>query len=234
MLFKSEIVTQASGSIGGTTYAHNSSGLYRRARSIPVNPNSAAQQAVRSNFTSLALAWNNVLTEAQRTGWDNYAELTPITNVLGDPLTLSGQQEYIRCNAVRLAAGGTRVDVPPAIPGLAMLTPPVATISIAAGTISVAFTDTDDWAIAVGGHLKVQTSRFISPGRNFFKGPYRNLLAVDGAVVPPTTPVTNAANAFGQSVALATAGQKCSLRYVATNTDGRISSVVSELVAVVA
>lgn len=234
MLFKSEIVTQVSGSIGGTTYSHNSAGLYRRARAIPVNPNTAAQQAVRNDFTTLALAWSQTLTQAQRDEWDNYAVLTPITGKLGDPLTLSGQQMYIRCNATILAGGVARVDTGPAIPGLEALTAPVTTVSIAAASVSTAFTDTDPWANEVGGGLNIQTSRFLSPGINFFKGPYRNLTTVLGAAVPPTSPDTSPNNAFGQAVASATAGQKISMRYVVFALDGRISAVTSELVTVVA
>lgn len=234
MLFKSEIVTQVSGSIGGTTYSHNSAGLYRRARAIPVNPNTAFQQAVRNTFTTLALAWSQTLTQTQRDGWDNYAVLTPGTGVLGDPLTLSGQQMYIKCNAVRLLASIARVDTAPTIPGLEAFTAPVATASIAAGVVSVAFTDTDVWATEIGGGLNIQTSRFLSPGKNFFKGPYRFSSAVAGAVIPPTTPEDTANNAFGQAMSAATAGQKIAMRYIAYGADGRVSAVTSELVTVIA
>ncbi len=234
MLFKSEIVTQVSGSIAGTTYSHNSAGLYRRARSIPVNPNSAAQQGVRSNLTTLSQAWNAVLTQAQRDAWDNYATLSPITGKLGDELVLSGQQMYIRCNTVRLLAGVARVDVGPTVPGLIALTTPVATISIAAADISTAFDNTDQWANETGGGLNIQTSRFISAGRNFFRGPHRFLQFVEGAVAPPASPDTSANNAFGQVVADATAGQKCAMRWVAFEVDGRISAVQTALVTIVA
>lgn len=234
MLFKSEIVTQVSGSIGGTTYSHNSAGLYRRARSIPVNPNSAAQQGVRSNLTTLAQAWNAVLTQAMRDAWDNYATLSPITGKLGDELVLSGQQMYIRCNTVRLLGGIARVDAGPTVPGLIALTTPVATISIIAASVSVAFDNTDAWANVVGGGLNIQTGRFISPGRNFFRGPYRHNSTVAGAAAPPASPEDTVNNAFGQVVADATAGQKCALRYVAFEEDGRISATQTELATVVA
>lgn len=234
MLFKSEIVTQASGSIGGTTYAHNTAGLYRRARSIPVNPNSTAQQGVRANLSTLAQAWNAVLTQVQRDAWDNYATLSPITGKLGDELVLSGQQMYIRCNTIRLLAGIARVDAGPTVPGLIALTTPVATLSIASTNVSVAFTNTDQWANEVGGGLNIQTGRFISPGRNFFRGPFRFNSNVAGAGAPPASPEDTTNNAFSQPMASATAGQKMALRYVAFEVDGRISAVQTELVTVVA
>ena len=46
---------QRSGSIGGATWSHNSSGAYIRARSIPVNPNTDRQNAVRVAVRNLAI-----------------------------------------------------------------------------------------------------------------------------------------------------------------------------------
>ncbi len=234
MLFKSEIVTQVSGSIGGTTYSHNSAGMYRRSRTIPVNPNSTDQQAVRNNLTELAQAWGQTLTSAERTIWTNYAENNPVTGKLGDPLILSGQQMYIRCNAVILRGGIVRVDDGPQTDGLAMLTTPVSTISIAAGTISTAFTNTDAWANAVGGGLNIQTSRFLGNGINFSRGPIRINDTVVGDPTPPVSPSTRAGTAFGQSVAAATVGQKLYIQYTAFQDDGKISAMMSELADVAA
>lgn len=232
MKFKSEIVTQASGSVGGVTYAHTAGMLYRRARSIPVNPNTTDQQAVRAIMTALSLRFSQTLTDAQRTAWANYADLTEITNVFGDPLKLSAQQMYIRCNAVRQRAGIAIVDAGPTQPGLIALSTPVLTASIASGNLSIAYTNTDDWAGETGGGLNIQTSRFLSPARNFFRGPYRYLDTVEGSGTPPTSPETSANNAFGQAMSGATEGQKIAMRYIAFEADGRISAVQTEIVTV--
>lgn len=232
MLFKSEIVTQASGSVGGVTYSRNSAGMYRRARAIPTNPNSAAQQTVRNTFTSLAQAWNNVLTEAQRDSWRNYAANSPITGRLGDPLALSGQQMYIRCNAVRIRGDDTRVDDGPILSGLIDLSPPLVDVDSGAGTISITFNPFDNWVNEDGGGLASQSSRFVSPGINFLRGPLRNYTNVQGGASPPSTPVTGTANAFLQEVSDAQPGQKIGLRFVAFRADGRISAPQELLVTV--
>lgn len=234
MLFKSQVFTQVSGSIGGTTFSHNNAGLYTRARTIPVNPNSTDQQTVRGNMTTLAQAWGQTLTQPQRTLWENYAALTPVTGKFGDELILSGQQMYIRCNTVGLRGSVARVDNGPALPGFTQLTAPVTTISVGAATVSVAYDNTDEWATADGGVLVVQTSRFVSPSINFLRGPLRFLLAELGAVVPPTSPATAITNAFQQFVGSAVVGQKCGMRHVAFDATGRISGVVTELVTLVA
>ena len=69
MKFKSALVTQASGSVGGMTFSRNRYGMYTRAKGLPVNPNSEFQQAVRQIFSGLSSAWNGVLTSGQRSGW---------------------------------------------------------------------------------------------------------------------------------------------------------------------
>lgn len=220
MKFKSEVLTQASGSIGGTTYAHNRGGLYRRARSIPVNPNTAAQQAARNNVTALVAAWAGVLTQLQRDQWENYAANNPVTDKLGDPLVLTGQQMYVRCNSVRLRGGATRVDDGPVVSGLVEVTTP--TIEAGDGDlhISVTFDNSDAWANEDDAGLVVQQSRQFSPARNFFKGPYRYASTIDGdSVTPPTSPATST-NPFNVTM---TDTLKIFARIVAFRADGRIS-----------
>lgn len=228
MKFKSEIVTQASGSIGGVTYSHNRGGMYRRARAIPTNPSSAAQVLVRQTFSELATSWRDVLTAAQRLAWTNYAANSPVTDRFGDPLLLTGQQMYIRCNSVRIRAGATRVDDGPTVYGLISLSVVTIIPVITTGALVIVFSNTDAWANDDDGGLVLQTSRFVSPAINFLRSPMRYLATINGdSVTPPTSPDTShSANAFGQDVASAAVGQKLFARSVAFAGDGRISPVV--------
>ena len=93
MKIKSAIITQASGSVGGFTAAHNQGGLYLRARSIPVNPQTPAQNLVRSFFGGLATRWRQTLTEQQREFWTIYGTTVEYTNPLGDLIRLSGHRD---------------------------------------------------------------------------------------------------------------------------------------------
>lgn len=225
MKFKSEVLTQASGSIGGVTYAHNRGGLYRRARSIPTNPNSDDQIIVRNYFSSLAVAWRDTLTPAQRDAWSDYAANSPVTDTLGDPLLLTGQQMYIRCNSVRLRAGAARVDDGPVLNGLIDLTTTGIVAAVGAGTVLVNLNASDPWANDDDGGLVVQTSRWLPPTINFHRSPFRYLGVIAGdSTTPPTPPVViSTANAYGQEASAAVTGQRIFGRFTAFAGDGRIS-----------
>jgi len=220
MKFRSQVYTAVSGSIGGVTYSHNRGGMYTRGRATPTNPNSAAQQAARNAFGSLATAWSGILTQAQRDGWTLYATNTPLTDAFGEPLTLTGQQMYNRCNTPRLRSGEARVDAFPVTFGQANLTQAMPTWSTP--TLSVYYDNTDAWANAVGGFLIIQTSPIVGPAINFHKAPFRWLTNEDGAVVPPTAPKTTAVDAFGNTLS-AFIGNRTYVKIRASDADGRLS-----------
>lgn len=193
MKFKSAMMESASGSLGGITASRNRGGQYFRGRAIPTNPNSTYQQAVRSIFAQMAAVWSNVLTTPQREAFDLYAENVPLPDSLGDPRNVGGMGMYQRINVSRLQAGEatlTRRDVAPGIFDLGEYTPPVIGVIDAAGdTVSIAHTDTDEWATETGSAMLLYASRPANPGINYFKGPYRYMgaiVGVDGA--PPAGP----------------------------------------------
>lgn len=218
MKFKSALVTQSSGSVGGATFAHNQGGLYIRARSIPTNPSSAFQVAVRNNMATLSNAWSNILTAAQRAAWTTYAANVTLVNALGDAIHVSGIAMYNRTNTPRLQAGVSRLDAAPTTFNLGSFTNPTITCVASTGNLSIAFTNTDSWATAVGGYMLVYASRPQSPGINFFNGPYRFTGKIAGAVTPPTSPVT-LATPFP-----VVAGQKVFFDVRVSQVDGRLSS----------
>lgn len=193
MKFKSQVYTQASGSIGGITYSHNAGGMYTRARAIPTNPNTPRQVSARAAMNSVVQAWNSVLTAAQRTGWANYAQNTPVTNALGDQILLSGQQQYIRTNAYRVRAFLPRVDTAPVIfntgePVTSIISgifvDPTLTLT---GGMSTAASDDGDTLVQLGFSLNA--------GQTFYKGPYQfgaaTALAAAAVLVTPTVDTTD-------------------------------------------
>lgn len=189
MKFKSALITQASGSIGGATFGSNKGGLFVRSRAIPTNPNTQAQQAARNAMRDAVGRWTTTLTQAQRDAWATYAQNTPVVDVFGDSKLRSGQQMYIRSNAPRIRFGITPVDDAPSTFNLGSFTP--ITITIASGTpaiVTVTFTDTDAWAIADQGFMIITTSKQQNPSKEFFKAPFLFASSIVGAVVPPTSP----------------------------------------------
>lgn len=227
-LFKSHLVTQASGSVGGTTYSHTRSGLYMRARSIPVNPNTANQLAVRAALTTLVTVWTQTLTPARRAAWDLYAANTPVVNALGDPINLSGQNWFIAANTPRIQSN-TKIPTTPISPiydaptvfDRGAFDSPTYVASEAAG-ITVSFNAADTWNQAAGA-MFVYQGRPQNPSRNFYKGPFRLIAAFDGS-----TPATSPINISAATVALLgypfVVGQNLSVRFVVSQADCRLSS----------
>lgn len=101
-----------SGSVAGVTSSRNRSGQYRRTRAVPVNPNTAAQSAVRAALASLAAAWRT-LTSSQQLGWVAYADAHPRVNPLGVTYKLTGMQAFVGVNGELIAAGLDQVLVAP-------------------------------------------------------------------------------------------------------------------------
>lgn len=219
MKIKSALITSASGSIGGLTASHNRGGLYLRARTIPTNPNSVYQQAVRGSVAALSARWLNVLTDLQRTRWGAYAYAVPIPDTLGEPRNCGGLAMYIRSNVPRIQAGLAIVDDGPTIFTLPW-TVGISTSTYAATTndFAVAFDNTDSWANEDGGAILVLGSTPQNASVNYYKGPYRYAGVIEGdAVTPPTSPAT-IVNPFEFEVA-----HNVFTQLRVTRADGRLS-----------
>lgn len=231
MLFKSQLVTQASGSAGGLTASRNRYGQYLRARVLPVNPNSVSQQAVRNSMTSLVQRWTESLTSSQRSKWSDYAAAVPVTNRVGDQVYLTAQNMYVRSNVQRYRYQvSSLVDDAPVVFDLGTFTPVTVSVDATTGDTAVTFTEADAWNNEDGGFLYVFVGRPINGTRNFFGGPYRQVGAVSGnSISPATSPDTVGTYPFG----LPTAGQKIFARITAGRADGRYSSAQTVAASIV-
>lgn len=211
--------TQMSGSAGGTTHSRNRSGAYIRNRSMPVNPNTARQVAVRNAVRSIAIAWQNSLTQAQRDGWNWYANSdgTTWTNKLGQTISLTGLNMFIRSNTPRVMNGIARVDAPPVIEGLATAELALAvTASEATQDLTINGDGLADWVGEADAWQFMFMGTPRGSGIQFFGGPYRQITAVPGAGPPPFPVVIAAAFPFA-------AGQRIWVRTRIARGDGRLS-----------
>lgn len=211
--------TQVSGSIGGTTFSHNRSGAYKRNRSIPVNPNTARQQAVRNAVTSIAIAWDLTLSQAQRDAWNVYAAAVNWTNKLGQSIKLTGLNHFIRSNTPLVQNGIARVDAAPAQQNLGTAELELAaSASEATQQITVdgqAAPVDDPWQVA-GGWMFVFMGLPRNAGIAFFGGPYKQITAIPGAGPPPFPAVVPTAFPFSE-------GQRIWVRCRIARADGRLS-----------
>lgn len=223
-LVKFTICGPPSGSVGALVFSHNRAGPYIRARVTPVNPNTEYQQAVKSIMAALSPYWSGTLTQAQRDMWDLYAYNVPIINRVGDPINVGGIGMFIRTNVPVLqtgGGGGAIITTAPTIFDLGGYTPPaIAAITATTEAVSLTFDNADDWANEDDSNMLIYVSRPMSPGINYFKGPYRYAGRIDGdAITPPTSPA-NVTSPWNVEV-----GQKVGVQCRVIRADGRLSAV---------
>lgn len=184
MKFKSQVYTQASGSVGGLTYSHNKSGMYTRSRTIPTNPNTTRQQIVRAGVNA-AVQGFQALTDAEIAAWKLYGDNVPVLNALGDPIILSAQQQYIRTNSIRnFVTNQTATWIEPASLSLAPIdAAPTAfntgesvsayTLFDAPGTVGHHLSGSFSAPLSDSGNVLIFYGRPQNAGRRFYKGPYQ-------------------------------------------------------------
>lgn len=210
---------QRSGKQGGMVWSHNAGGPYVRNRAIPTNPNTARQVAVRNAVRALTIAWNNTLTPAQRAAWDVYGANVSWTNRLGQTITLTGLNHYVRTNTPLLVSKETRIDAAPVLFNIGAAELALAAAgSEATQQITVTFDDTAAWANEVGGFQFLYMGLPQNASRNYFSSPYRLLGYITGDLIaPPASPLP-----FTAPYPFA-AGQRIWLRTRVIRADGRLS-----------
>jgi len=212
-------ITQMSGSLAGNTYARNRYGNYVRARTKPINPNTARQTDCRAALSFLTTYWAQTLTDAQRVGWNLYGASVAMKNRLGEAVFLTGFNHFIRSNAILKRSARDLVAAPPVIFELPETDP----------TFAIAFTQTDNmgtftyddtaaWANENDGWINIFLGTPQNPQRNFFAGPWRLWVAAAGNLaVPPVSP----GNGSGPFVV--STGQRVWAYARITRADGRTS-----------
>jgi len=185
----SEAINDARGSAGGTVFSRNRFGAYMRARTAPINPNSPSQISSRQLLNTMATYWRDTLSQANRDGWDLYAENTDWLNKIGQTVNLTGLNHYCRANRIRLAAGESAVHTYPTAYGLPNQEE-LWTLAVdsTTGLATITFTfaaDVDDQV------YQFFAGKPVSGSRNYFGGPWRYMDSVIGdSTTPPTSPIT--------------------------------------------
>lgn len=214
-------VIQLSGSIGGNTFARNSTSNYVRARTKPINPNTARQQTVRGAIAFLCAMWSDTLTAVQRTAWGLYAANVAMKNKLGETIHLSGFNHFIRSNLIAkmvpyplISAGPVIFELPAKDPTLAV------TASEATQILTCAYDDTMAWATEDAAYIFFFQGQPQNAQRNFFDGPWRLIGSVAG--IDPGGPVEPHAAAAAFAIA---EGQHQWIYARIMRADGRLSEI---------
>lgn len=189
-LCRSHLFSQMVGSVAGITYFFNRYGsIIARNRTVPVDPGTAPQIAIRARMAAAMSAWQG-MTEAQRDAWTIFADGTPWVNSLGDDCRLAGVNMYL---SIRLAAlqidptiVSSQFNLPPCIPGL-LRRPHVTVSSCTSGILEIGFkvsviNDHPTNSIRLG----VQISTAQNTSINFWAGPYDPGAYAVTPIVPPS------------------------------------------------
>lgn len=214
------LIADIRGSVGGVTFARNRGGAYARNRTVPINPSSTRQTAVRALLGDLSNVWTTTLTQAQRAAWELYAANVPLINPLGEARNVSGINMFVRTNSVMLDTGGTRLDDAPTEFTVGPTITPSFSIDAAADTFDI--NDLGGYPeTAPGVRLFVAVGRPQNPGINFYKSPFRK--AYGDLIVEVTNPAPVADIPLPYPVA---AGQALFIRSIALTPDGRLGGEV--------
>ena len=190
----------ASGKLGGVVASHNRGGTYFRHHSIPVQPRTPAQRAVRNQLAAFSSAFK-ALTSTQIAGWNALGATVTLKSKLGTTYNPTGQQLFVSCNKHLAAIGiSTQLTTAPSIPSI----PGITTFTIAAGgtsgspaTVS-AITPTIVPALPSNFGVVVRASSVQSGGRTFTgKSLYRSLQGYNPATGAPASYFTIYTNQFG-------------------------------------
>ena len=221
MIVQYVLPTQAAGSTGGLTSYKNGPSQAVRARAYPVRVRSNASNVPKSLIAELSMLWESPLSSAQRIAWGAYAFATPLTDAYGNPKYIKGYAHFMRSNRPRMQQGYDIVWDAPATPGLAVYTLPVMTLSPDNTQVTVAFTNTDDWATTTGGALLLWLSKPISHTRNRPPEVYQPLGSIPGdTTTPPTSPWV-----FTVPYVPPTSQTRVFVRSSASDADGKLSGL---------
>mgnify|MGYP000134250108 CR=1 FL=1 len=161
-------IGQISGRIGGSVFSHNRGGAYIRNGAIPTRVTTPYAEAAKNRLAVFSAAWAGLST-ADQLAWKLWATQNPITNRLGDQITLSGHGAYVQLNTTIDLAGGTPIDIPPVV------APPTALLTLTpdysiANPVEIAYTATPVGASnVVFSEVAISDNPGVQYVRNLFK-----------------------------------------------------------------
>jgi hypothetical protein len=216
------LVTQGTGSIGGMTMSKNKQGYYLRARTVPSNPKTEKQHAIRATFSQLSAYWASLALSNQNS-WNLYAKNVKVILNNGETKILSGFNWFLATNQLRLQAG---LEIQDQASDLFTLAQPPAVADVFysdMANLQLKFNLLDAPADPdTGDVVLVQVGRPKTLGTLYFSGPWQNVATVDSALAGSYVDL----NFAEISIYEATSNNNQWIRLVRIMPDGRYSTPV--------
>jgi hypothetical protein len=223
----SALVSDMRNKLNGSVFSKNRAGSYLRNKVTPVNPQTAAQVAVRNNFTTLSQNWRG-LTDAQRLSFASAVDTFKRTDIFGDLKTPSPLNLYMRLNGNLQIVGVAPMSVAPVSGDTPQLTALSAVGDISLTSIEI---DTDEAAVPANTAYVVDATPPVSAGVTFVKSQFRTIQVLDAAESIPANVWASYVAKFGTPIA----GQKIFIRLIAIDkTTGLRSQALGTSIVFVA
>lgn len=135
------LISEISGKVGGIVFSRNRGGSFVRTFTVPANPRTSYQTAVRNALTGASTAWKD-LTDAQRATWVAWAQENPVRNRMGEAIRLQGNAAFVELNARMVLMGNAPATAPPTASAPDPLLTLGGTFDIGAGDFELTYTTT--------------------------------------------------------------------------------------------
>lgn len=218
----SAIVSEMRGKLNGSVFSKNRSGAYIRTKVTPVNPSTTFQVAVRALLSTYSQQWRT-LTEAQRKAWNAAVSNWAKTDIFGDIKNPTGLNLFIKLNINIANVGGVAIVDPPLPASTGIWEDLTLNMDASATTMNLGFVENTDMS---GQEIVIEATPPMSPGKDFVKTEFRQIMTYTGG---GSSPVTGLAAAYIAKFGAFPAGQKVTVRVKAieptTGTPGQYTSV---------
>lgn len=178
LLVPGAVVSVLSGKLGGTVFARNRGGAYARSYAIPTRVTSTLAQSIKAAFTAASRGYAN-LTGAQIAAWDQYGAENPVSNRIGQLITLKGQSWYVGCNSRLIFIGDNPIAVPPVLPSPVIALCGAPAVDVGDGS---AIIEKDEHAAAASVVFMVYAARSVSAGKRYVDNLYTHVYTSDKAI----------------------------------------------------
>lgn len=209
------VIGDARGSVGSTVFSRNAAGAYMKQRTTPIYRGTEKQISRAALLSTIIDDWKVSLTTSEREAWNDLAAITSLPNKLGEQFSPSGLNLFVKANFMLDLTGQAHVTAPP-VAAIA----PAPTLTLAWTTlVGIECTAIGNWDNTAAEKLTMQWAPALPLSVNYYKGPWPNLSAQNGAYYS-TLP------ALMLPSAALTANSRVIFRWRAVHDDGMISHPV--------